>query len=103
MPPLAPATGTQDDLGGAVARVLVEGDLLHRHAHGVLLAQQYVCHPDERSRRATDHPRASTFRPWWRVAFHSRVMTLLPGDVLSCPECGRPGRQHGRHPPRSPG
>jgi len=29
-----------------------------------------------------------TFRPWWLVAFHSRVMTLLPGDVLST---GTPG------------
>jgi len=24
-----------------------------------------------------------TFRPWWLVAFHSRVMTLLPGDIIS--------------------
>ncbi|SEO76637.1 fumarylacetoacetate hydrolase family protein [Paenibacillus sp. OV219] len=22
------------------------------------------------------------FRPWWIVAFHSRVMTLLPGDII---------------------
>jgi 2-keto-4-pentenoate hydratase/2-oxohepta-3-ene-1,7-dioic acid hydratase in catechol pathway len=29
-----------------------------------------------------------TFRPWWLVAFHSRVMTLLPGDILST---GTPG------------
>ncbi len=29
-----------------------------------------------------------TFRPWWLVAFHSRVMTLLPGDVIST---GTPG------------
>ena len=24
-----------------------------------------------------------TFSPWWLVSFHSRVMTLLPGDVIS--------------------
>lgn len=29
-----------------------------------------------------------TFRPWWLVAFHSQVMTLLPGDVIST---GTPG------------
>ena len=29
-----------------------------------------------------------TFRPWWLVAFHSRVMTLLPGDIIST---GTPG------------
>ena len=29
-----------------------------------------------------------TFRPWWLVAFHSRVMTLLPGDMIST---GTPG------------
>jgi 2-keto-4-pentenoate hydratase/2-oxohepta-3-ene-1,7-dioic acid hydratase in catechol pathway len=29
-----------------------------------------------------------TFSPWWLVSFHSRVMTLLPGDVLST---GTPG------------
>lgn len=28
------------------------------------------------------------FRPWWLVAFHSRVMTLLPGDIIST---GTPG------------
>jgi 2-keto-4-pentenoate hydratase/2-oxohepta-3-ene-1,7-dioic acid hydratase in catechol pathway len=28
------------------------------------------------------------FSPWWLVAFHSRVMTLLPGDVIST---GTPG------------
>ena len=32
-----------------------------------------------------------TFRPWWLVAFHSRVMTLLPGDVIST---GKPGAVH---------
>ena len=32
-----------------------------------------------------------TFRPWWLVAFHSRVMTLLPGDVIST---GTPGAAH---------
>ncbi len=32
-----------------------------------------------------------TFRPWWLVAFHSRVMTLLPGDVIST---GTPGAVH---------
>ena len=34
-----------------------------------------------------------TFRPWWLVAFHSRVMTLLPGDVIST---GTPGAVHVR-------
>ena len=29
-----------------------------------------------------------TFSPWWLVSFHSRIMTLLPGDVLST---GTPG------------
>jgi 2-keto-4-pentenoate hydratase/2-oxohepta-3-ene-1,7-dioic acid hydratase in catechol pathway len=29
-----------------------------------------------------------TFSPWWLVAFHSRVMRLLPGDVIST---GTPG------------
>ncbi len=29
-----------------------------------------------------------TFPPWWLVAFHSRVMRLLPGDVIST---GTPG------------
>ena len=29
-----------------------------------------------------------TFSPWWLVSFHSRVMTLLPGDVIST---GTPG------------
>jgi 2-keto-4-pentenoate hydratase/2-oxohepta-3-ene-1,7-dioic acid hydratase in catechol pathway len=28
------------------------------------------------------------FSPWWLVSFHSRVMTLLPGDVIST---GTPG------------
>jgi 2-keto-4-pentenoate hydratase/2-oxohepta-3-ene-1,7-dioic acid hydratase in catechol pathway len=28
------------------------------------------------------------FSPWWLVAFHSRIMTLLPGDVIST---GTPG------------
>ena len=32
-----------------------------------------------------------TFRPWWLVAFHSRIMTLLPGDVIST---GTPGAVH---------
>jgi 2-keto-4-pentenoate hydratase/2-oxohepta-3-ene-1,7-dioic acid hydratase in catechol pathway len=32
-----------------------------------------------------------TFRPWWLVAFHSRVMTLLPGDIIST---GTPGAAH---------
>lgn len=29
-----------------------------------------------------------TFPPWWLVSFHSRIMTLLPGDVIST---GTPG------------
>ena len=29
-----------------------------------------------------------TFSPWWLVSFHSQVMTLLPGDVIST---GTPG------------
>jgi 2-keto-4-pentenoate hydratase/2-oxohepta-3-ene-1,7-dioic acid hydratase in catechol pathway len=29
-----------------------------------------------------------TFPPYWLVSFHSRVMTLLPGDVIST---GTPG------------
>jgi 2-keto-4-pentenoate hydratase/2-oxohepta-3-ene-1,7-dioic acid hydratase in catechol pathway len=29
-----------------------------------------------------------TFSPWWLVSFHSRFMTLLPGDVIST---GTPG------------
>jgi 2-keto-4-pentenoate hydratase/2-oxohepta-3-ene-1,7-dioic acid hydratase in catechol pathway len=29
-----------------------------------------------------------SFSPWWLVSFHSRVMTLLPGDVIST---GTPG------------
>jgi 2-keto-4-pentenoate hydratase/2-oxohepta-3-ene-1,7-dioic acid hydratase in catechol pathway len=32
-----------------------------------------------------------TFRPWWLVSFHSKVMTLLPGDVIST---GTPGAAH---------
>jgi 2-keto-4-pentenoate hydratase/2-oxohepta-3-ene-1,7-dioic acid hydratase in catechol pathway len=32
-----------------------------------------------------------SFRPWWLVAFHSRVMTLLPGDIIST---GTPGAAH---------
>jgi 2-keto-4-pentenoate hydratase/2-oxohepta-3-ene-1,7-dioic acid hydratase in catechol pathway len=32
-----------------------------------------------------------TFRPWWLVAFHSKVMTLLPGDIIST---GTPGARH---------
>jgi 2-keto-4-pentenoate hydratase/2-oxohepta-3-ene-1,7-dioic acid hydratase in catechol pathway len=34
-----------------------------------------------------------TFRPWWLVAFHSRVMTLVPGDIIST---GTPGAVHVR-------
>jgi 2-keto-4-pentenoate hydratase/2-oxohepta-3-ene-1,7-dioic acid hydratase in catechol pathway len=29
-----------------------------------------------------------TFSPWWLVSFHSEIMTLLPGDVIST---GTPG------------
>jgi 2-keto-4-pentenoate hydratase/2-oxohepta-3-ene-1,7-dioic acid hydratase in catechol pathway len=29
-----------------------------------------------------------TFSPWWLISFHSRIMTLLPGDVIST---GTPG------------
>ncbi|HEX2097709.1 MAG TPA: fumarylacetoacetate hydrolase family protein [Rubrobacteraceae bacterium] len=29
-----------------------------------------------------------TFSPWWLVSFHSQIMTLLPGDVIST---GTPG------------
>jgi 2-keto-4-pentenoate hydratase/2-oxohepta-3-ene-1,7-dioic acid hydratase in catechol pathway len=29
-----------------------------------------------------------SFSPWWLVSFHSRIMTLLPGDVIST---GTPG------------
>jgi 2-keto-4-pentenoate hydratase/2-oxohepta-3-ene-1,7-dioic acid hydratase in catechol pathway len=29
-----------------------------------------------------------TFSPWWLVSFHSRIMTLLPGDIIST---GTPG------------
>lgn len=36
------AAGTHEAVAGAVARVLVEGDLLGYHTHGVLLAEQYV-------------------------------------------------------------
>jgi 2-keto-4-pentenoate hydratase/2-oxohepta-3-ene-1,7-dioic acid hydratase in catechol pathway len=32
-----------------------------------------------------------TFRPWWLVSFHSKVMTLLPGDIIST---GTPGAVH---------
>jgi 2-keto-4-pentenoate hydratase/2-oxohepta-3-ene-1,7-dioic acid hydratase in catechol pathway len=32
-----------------------------------------------------------TFRPWWLVSFHSKVMTLLPGDIIST---GTPGAAH---------
>jgi len=28
------------------------------------------------------------FSPWWLVSFHSKMMTLLPGDVIST---GTPG------------
>lgn len=36
------AAGTDPDVSAAVARVLVEGDLLGYHTHGVLLARQYL-------------------------------------------------------------
>ena len=32
-----------------------------------------------------------TFRPWWLVSFHSKVMSLLPGDIIST---GTPGAVH---------
>ena len=38
--------------------------------------------------RRTDTVSNMMFSPWWLVAFHSRVMTLLPGDVIST---GTPG------------
>ncbi len=47
-----------------------------------------VCTAVNGERRRTNVVANMTFRPWWLVAFHSRVMTLLPGDVLST---GTPG------------
>ena len=47
-----------------------------------------VCTALNGERRRTNVVANMTFRPWWLVAFHSRVMTLLPGDVLST---GTPG------------
>ena len=38
--------------------------------------------------RRTNTVSNMTFSPWWLVSFHSRVMTLLPGDVIST---GTPG------------
>lgn len=47
-----------------------------------------VCTALNGERRRTNVVSNMTFRPWWLVSFHSRVMTLLPGDVLST---GTPG------------
>lgn len=47
-----------------------------------------VCTAVNGERRRTNVVANMTFRPWWLIAFHSRVMTLLPGDVLST---GTPG------------
>jgi 2-keto-4-pentenoate hydratase/2-oxohepta-3-ene-1,7-dioic acid hydratase in catechol pathway len=47
-----------------------------------------VCTAVNGERRRTNVVANMTFRPWWLVAFHSRVMTLLPGDILST---GTPG------------
>ena len=47
-----------------------------------------VCTAINGERRRTNVVSNMTFRPWWLVAFHSRVMTLLPGDVIST---GTPG------------
>ena len=59
------AAGTHEEVAGAVARVLVEGDLLGYHTHGVLLAEQYVA--DLRQGRAAGHalqlPELSTSSP----------------------------------------
>ncbi len=38
--------------------------------------------------RRTNTVSNMTFSPWWLVSFHSRVMTLVPGDVIST---GTPG------------
>ena len=38
--------------------------------------------------RRTNTVSNMTFSPWWLVSFHSRVMTLLPGDIIST---GTPG------------
>jgi 2-keto-4-pentenoate hydratase/2-oxohepta-3-ene-1,7-dioic acid hydratase in catechol pathway len=38
--------------------------------------------------RRSDTVSNMMFSPWWLVTFHSRVMTLLPGDVIST---GTPG------------
>jgi 2-keto-4-pentenoate hydratase/2-oxohepta-3-ene-1,7-dioic acid hydratase in catechol pathway len=38
--------------------------------------------------RRTNTVSNMTFSPWWLVSFHSHVMTLLPGDVIST---GTPG------------
>ncbi len=38
--------------------------------------------------RRTNTVSNMTFSPWWLVSFHARVMTLLPGDVIST---GTPG------------
>lgn len=38
--------------------------------------------------RRTNRVSNMTFSPWWLVSFHSRIMTLLPGDVIST---GTPG------------
>ncbi len=38
--------------------------------------------------RRTNTVSNMTFSPWWLVSFHSQVMTLLPGDVIST---GTPG------------
>lgn len=38
--------------------------------------------------RRTNTVSNMTFSPWWLVSFHSRIMTLLPGDVIST---GTPG------------
>lgn len=36
-----------------------------------------------------------TFSPWFLVSFHSKVMTLLPGDVISTGTPGAAGIEHG--------
>jgi len=38
--------------------------------------------------RRSNRVASMIFSPWWLVSFHSRVMTLLPGDVIST---GTPG------------
>lgn len=47
-----------------------------------------VCTAVNGERRRANVVANMTFRPWWLVAFHSRVMTLLPGDIIST---GTPG------------